>query len=411
VLKVAFSEIFDVDVIALDLFLLQKPQKQFGIYADEHIKEIAARLKSYDYVNIQFEAGLYGVTARAILRRMKMLIDAAPNLILTMHRVDVAQDADILSAIKESILKLRAAPLFQFVRAKEFSVLYQAIVRYCRDRSRDKNVWIKVHSKREARVIRDLFKFRNVFHYPLAFLKRETREELKSEPRADLVTRFALPQGSKIFGVFGYISNYKGIETAIKSLAHLPDNWYLLIVGSQHPQSIKNYVDVDPYLESIIDLVKDEQKAKEANALKQARVAHYAGKHDDRIGVGTSIVDRVKFVGNLEDEDFMRVLRDIDAVALPYIEVGQSMSGVIVLALEAGARIIAANNFSVAETRKYFGDVFERFDIGNYIELAQRLQMPQLNADAEKDKAFATYNITKSVELQAQVFEGKYQNV
>lgn len=410
VLKVAFSDIYDVDVIPLDLFLLQKVQKQFDVYADEHIKSICRKLSSYDYVNIQFEAGLYGVTAKSILRRMKMLINAAPNLILTMHRVEVAQDSSLLTALKQSVMSLKAGPLFQYVRAKQFATLYRDIVDACRVANRSKPVWVKVHSRRESRVVKDLFKFPNCIHYPLAFLSKDTRDQLKSEPRNDLVKRFGLPEGSKVFGVFGYISNYKGIETAIRSLAYLPDNWYLLMVGSQHPQSVKSYIDVDPYLESIIDLIKAQDTERDAAAFKKARINYYAGEKGGNEHISSRITERVKFVGNLEDDDFVRVLRDIDAVVLPYIEVGQSMSGVIVLALEACARIIAANNFSVAETRRYFGDVFERFDIGNYIELAQRLQSEALNVEAAKELAFDTYNITKSVQYQADVFEGNVKN-
>ncbi len=412
VLKVAFSEIFDVDVIPLDLFLLQKPQPFINIHADAHIKSICAKLKNYDYVNIQFEAGLYGATAGAILRRMKWLIDAAPNLILTMHRVDVAETTSLLEAIGKSVRALRAGPLFHHFRNKEFSVLYHNIVLHCKEQSARKNVWIKVHAKREHRVIRDVFRFKNVIHYPLAFLNKEEQKKVKALPKADLAARFGLPQGSKLFGVFGYISNYKGIETAIKTVAQLPTDWHLVIAGSQHPQSIKAYKDVDPYLESILNLIANEDAERERKLAKLARVNHYLEKTevvDERLT--KPITDRIKFIGSLDDDDFVHVLRDIDAVVLPYIEVGQSMSGVIVLAMEAGGRVLGANNLSFAETRKYFGDTFERFDIGNHIELAQRLQAEPLEVEAARTAIFETYNIRNSVALQAQVFEGTYKNV
>jgi glycosyltransferase involved in cell wall biosynthesis len=411
VLKVAFSELYDVDVIPLDLFLLQKPQKELERYGDDHIRDICAKLKNYDYVNIQFEAGLYGTAAKNILTRMKWLIQAAPNLVLTMHRVDLAVELSFVRAVKDSITSFRIAPLFQFYRSKAFSTLYRDIVAFCKLQSLKKNVWVKVHAKREARIIKDLFNFGNVIHYPLAFLNKTQREELRTEPKNDIAARFGLPAGAKAFGVFGYISNYKGIETAIKALSFLPDDWYLLMVGSAHPQAVKFYADIDPYLESVLDLIKSEQATKESQLLKSSRITHYSNKQGAADTLDARrITDRVKFVGNLEDEDFVRVLRDIDAVVLPYIEVGQSMSGVIVLGLEAGGRIIGANNFSFAETRKYFGDVFERFDIGNYVELAQRLVSKPENFDKARDDAFEKFNIMSSVELQSRVFEGSYKN-
>ena len=120
--------------------------------------------------------------------------------------------------------------------------------------------------------------------------------------------------------------------------------------------------------------------------------------------------ERVRFIGSLPDPEFIEALRLSDAVVLPYIEVGQSMSGVIVLGMEAGAKLICANNHSFAETRKYFGDTFLGFDIGNYIELAQKVRhaaaQPVRSAmRPARDIAYDRYNIRGSVMTQLERFQ------
>src|SRR5947208_14226686 len=62
-----------------------------------------------------------------------------------------------------------------------------------------------------------------------------------------------------------------------------------------------------------------------------------------------------------------------DAVVFPYLEVGQSSSGPIYQALELGCRIIASRTHTFLGFGEYQKDAIEFFDIGNHLELAERL--------------------------------------
>jgi hypothetical protein len=84
---------------------------------------------------------------------------------------------------------------------------------------------------------------------------------------------------------------------------------------------------------------------------------------------------------------------------LPYLEVGQSMSGVIALAIECGANLYCARNRSFAEVMKYYGEVFVSFDIGNYVELAQKIQRGGNRFEEARSRALATYNLHSNVAL------------
>lgn len=428
VLKQAFSEFVEVDVLALDLFLLQKKESVFRRAADDHIRAIAEKLKQYDYVNIQFEAGLFGKTIPDIKRRIGWLINAAPNLILTMHRIDVesVKSGRILSQIiKERSLK----PLKRRAGSRRFINLYRHIVEQVEDAGKRKNAWIKVHTKRERRVVTDIYRMPNCFDYPLAFLTPQERESAWAQSDVEAFrARNNFGPDDKIIGLFGYISEYKGIETALQSLLELPPEYKLVFFGSHHPQSIQAHSVIHPFIEKLIDMmgdVDDEVYARETRKARlrrlempvvQVNAEKSPADQPEQLKTIPLLSERVRFIGSLPDPEFIEALRLSDAVVLPYIEVGQSMSGVIVLGMEAGAKLICANNHSFFETRKYFGDTFHGFDIGNYVELAQKIRYAVAKPEVStmrlaRDKAYQKYNIRGSILAQLEHFQHHIEKV
>lgn len=420
VLKKAFSEFVEVDVIPLDLFLLQKKSAVFRKAGDEHIMAIANRLKTYDYVNIQFEAGLFGTTIPDILRRILILIDAAPNLILTMHRIDVGQMTS--RQAWQDVIRMRSFKSWKkYTGGRKFSELYRAIILQCKFAAKKKNVWIKVHTKRERRVVTEIYQFSNCFDYPLAFLTEQERADAWAhDDRTAFLQKHGFQPEDVVVGLFGYISEYKGMETAIQAMGELPEHYKLAIFGSHHPQSVRPHTALHPYIESLLDLMDDvdlenyETLVKDAK-LKKLRAPQFRiesnGDETEAAPkrIAPTLKERVRFIGSLPDPEFIEALRLTDAVVLPYIEVGQSMSGVLVLGMEAGARMICANNHSFSETRKYFGDVTTGFDIGNHVELAQKVvackKFPERSEYREaREGAYLKYNIRDSISVQLSKF-------
>jgi glycosyltransferase involved in cell wall biosynthesis len=401
VLKNAFNEHVDTDVIALDLFLLQKRGRVFRDAGDRHIKQIAEKLKTYDYVNIQFEAGLYGLSEKDSLRRIKILINASPSLILTMHRFDppsLTRFEIIFRAIKRGSFPA----LVQGFVSQRWAAFYQRVVLACEERGKRANVWIAVHTRRERRMIQEVVGFQKVFDFPITFLRPSERSELLDTDRtAEFRRRYNIADGVKVVGAFGFVSEYKGYETLIRALAILPENYQLFIFGGQHPGSITTNVPVDPYIKKLIDEVQGETKTYIKDQTR--RISPFVKSAKDlsafRDLFKFNLMDRVRFCGSLPDPEFLEALRHCDAVALPYLEVGQSMSGVIALSIECGANLYCSNNHSFNEVRKYMGDVYHRFDVGNYVELAQKLTGPANDFRVERDAAFLKYNISTNVDL------------
>ena len=410
-LKLEFSKFVDVTVLPLDLFLLQSPYKSLKNAADRHIKRICETISTFDYVNIQFEAGLYGSRTPDILRRIKWLIDAAPNLILTMHRVDTGE-ISFFEALRAT-LKARSFSAFRKVKGQShFAKLTGDIIRHCKAAGKSKNLWIKVHTRKDTRAINELFSFANVFDFPLTFMgKNELLPRAPISNREAFLSRYGFSPSDKVVGLFGYLSEYKGIETAIDSLSRLPLEYKLGLFGSQHPQTIKRNEAVSPYIEKLINQMDDIDEEMQDKAEKSALVHYLANQPaaDLCAESGNSIAERIHFIGSLNDEDFVEALRLCDVVVLPYLEVGQSMSGVVVLGLEAGARLICANNHSFSEVKRYYTETFVSFDVGNAHELARKIALvssdpERFNFRENRTKAFERFNRERSIQLQLEKF-------
>lgn len=408
-LKKAFEVHYDVEVLPLDGFVLRRPGSLFNRLGKKHINAMAQRLKAFDYVNLQFEAGLYGANLHSIRRNTFALIDAAPNLILTMHRLDMVENSlldDIYLMIKEWSLQA----MIRRRMGSSYAKLYRDIILHCRKRARGKNVWIKVHTKREQRLVTEAFGFKNCIDYPICFLDCDDRESILAKVEPGVVqARYALPPDAKTIGAFGYISSYKGFETVIRAVSLLPKEWHLLVVGSQHPNSVRAWLTLDPYLEILLKEIEGGgvEEGSELPKRLQSQV-RFSGRVEDMEVVrqkARALLDRVRFIGNVEDDDFTFLLRNVDATVLPYLEVGQSMSGVVALAVESGARLFCSNTMSFNEAARYYGRVYGTFDIGNYVEVAQRVQFDSTDYGAARDAAYERYNIARSVDLHRHVYE------
>jgi glycosyltransferase involved in cell wall biosynthesis len=370
---------FQVDVLDLDQYLLRNKSKRVQKLAEQHIADMAARLRDYDAVNIQLEHGTLGRTPTQILRRFKMLCAAAPELSVTFHTAMDAMPLD-WGQFFATLGRGRVIRAFEYAFASRREAMLSApLYGFLRRLMARKPVNLIVHTKREMRLLQNVYRLANVHHHPLAFLPVEQAEIIRAQSsRNAFPTLASLPPSAKLLGTFGFLSPYKGFETAIKALGYLPDDYHLAIFGAVHPQTIKRHDAIDPYVETI---------------LKQAHIggsllSEVAESSSDRVSVNFTVGDnleslishpkdlsaRVHFVGALSDQEFASAMAICDAVVVPYLEVGQSASGVISIALEMGCRVIASRTLAFLQFARYHPGALEFFDIGNYLELAQRIK-------------------------------------
>lgn len=375
-LEKQLSPHMDVTVFDLDQFLLRSPHRRVRQQADRHIQEIARALPAFDFVNIQLEYGTLGLTAERILRRLGWLLDAAPAVSITFHTMLEVSTGLRWGEAGAALARLRPhRAVTALVGGVRDDILARRAYALLRRTERRKTLRLIAHNRRDARLLHEVLGFRDVSHHPLSFVSASESEAVRAGARRhDFPQLRHLPADAKLIGTFGFLSTYKGFETAVRALRLLPPDHHLLVFGGVHPQAIKRFATIDPYVDqllregrvgrSVLDVLREEG----AGGLRlEADAARVMEAHPNDLG------PRIHFMGVLDDAGFARAMAICDTVVMPYLEVGQTSSGAIALALNMGCRVVASRTRAFLQLARYFPDEIEFFDIGNYAELAQRV--------------------------------------
>ena len=375
---------FEVDVFDLDQFFMRSTNRKIKLVADDIIKAFCEKAKTYDFVNIQFEHGIFGRNKSEFLPRFRWIAEAAPALSVTFHTV-LPEDPLDSSQVLEDLSRLRIYDAWSVVRNhRERKAINRYLFGVIREQSAKKPVHTIVHTRREMMFLRNIHGLPSVIDHPLAFFPQETVSRLKTEATRDQFPLLEnLPADTKLIGVFGFLSEYKGFETVVRALQFLPDKYHLLFFGGVHPNEIKKQQKIDPYIRKLLDVAYIDSSALDVLGDRKASVSlDFDGltklsRHPNYVG------HRIHFMGSQSDEGFARGMCICDHVVLPYIEVGQSASGPMSIALEMGARVIAARNRAFMQFARYNPNTIEFFEIGNHLELAERIRSrPEFPVDS-----------------------------
>ncbi|MGC6369536.1 glycosyltransferase [Pseudomonas sp. S2.OTC.A_B10] len=342
-----YQEGVQVEVVELDLKLLQSIKRSVRAKANEHIQEICTRLKDYDLVNIQMEAGLYGTLPGDIVNRFRKLVSANPHTSVTLHSPRLISSAQ--SASRAGIKKLLKFDIKGGLRdliGDKYAQIHLNINRKIVQAAIKFNARMIVHTNRSEKQVRDFFSYTNIVVHPLKMVP--VGYVPNHDTLGDIARQANLAESDRLVGMFGYISAYKGHVDALNALEQLPDNYKLLIFGRQHPQTLKANGKPDEYLERLIGLIKNNSLLKK----------------------------RVFFMGELNDNDFLDVVSSVDVAWLPYYENGQDGSGIASICLDLCPRVLCSTSFAFDELFKLvtYNNVM-RFDIGNILEMGLKTEM------------------------------------
>ncbi|MCW8309407.1 hypothetical protein AruPA_20520 [Acidiphilium sp. PA] len=399
------SSVADVTVFDLDQYLLRNTRRPVIKLAEKHINEIAAKLPEFDAVNIQLEHGTFGKTPDRILSRLSKIVKASPRMCITFHTI-LDSDNSALSDAWHQALKGRIDRALALVGMNlRGRVLSFGVYRMLRKTQKKKDVAIIVHNKRDMRLLRDVYGLKGVEHHPLAYMDELEVDRVKATVSRTMFPTLAhLPEGTKFVGTFGFLSRYKGFETAIRAMYGLPDNYHLLIFGGVHPQGIRKEEPIDKYVDSLIKAARIDVTV--ARSLKDTfgQVNSSGDPASLIMNHPQNLNGRIHFMGALSDDDFAAAMAYCDSVVLPYLEVGQSSSGPVAIALEMKARVIASRTLAFMQYEMYHKGQIEFFDIGNFVHLAQLIGSdPAIDPDGRH----LEYNVdtNRKVYLKALGFE------
>ena len=370
-----YSDDVEVHVVELDLQLLQSTSRSVRRKAEQHIDDLCQQLSKFDAANIQLEAGLFGTLPTDITDRVKRLIESNPNVSVTLHspRLKAATNSTIRGGIKDILrLKIRSgiAQILDDMRGN----IHLKVNRKMIKTAIENNCRLIVHTKRAASQIKLFFNYENVTIHPLKIVPEDFKPN--SSVLSSIKKEIDIKSDDIVLGMFGYISAYKGHLDALNALKVLPDNYKLLIFGRQHPQTLKANGVVDEYLEMLQTEIKQHDKKLSNQNLRNSK---YSKKELPPL---TLLRDRVFFLGELEDDDFMSVAGTVDIAWLPYYENGQDGSGIASICLDSCPKVVCSSSFAFDQLfRLVKYNNTTRFDIGNTLELATRTkQMASRNA-------------------------------
>ena len=362
------QEELDVNIIGLPVDMLRSLSPHAKISSNNFIQKVCNEARQADVVNIQFEPGLFGISPKIIFERLKKIIDASKLVLITYHTVPKINSPQLQFNI-ESIKKYIKSFFDNYVFRKLFKCVFR----------NQKKFHHIVQTRREFLNF-SLFGFdpKTISTMPLAFLTKDKKAELSKSFARSHINQIYGVKNKRVIGCFGFLSAYKGIETVIRSMLYLPLDYTLLIVGGLHPEGIHLEAIDQPYIMKLIGEIKS----------KKSRV---------------DLVERVKFCGALNNDEFIQVMKGCDAVVLPYAEVGQTSSGPAAIALDLQIPVYASRNMCFRELDKFVPNILSLFEIGNHLELATKIRY----RDSERPVRIAArkeYNKKFNVEARANIY-------
>ncbi|MGP2516659.1 hypothetical protein [Yersinia sp. 2545 StPb PI] len=333
---------YEAECVSLNLLLTQSTNRDIRIKADKHISDICMKLKSFDGVNIQFEAGLYGTLPSDIYKRVMKLSLANPNTSVTLHSPRLINDsASQREVIKLLMLRIKSGIGLYFKSLRE-SVSKRINGRIIKKLAGNK-INLIVHTLRAKEQIELMYNYDNVSVHPLKLVPESPN--INENIIQDIKQSYSFSKETKIIGVFGFVNEYKGHSLAIQAMEYLPNNYKLMFFGRQHPQTIKNNELVNGYIASLQKSI-----------------------------INKKLKSRVFFMGEYGNDEFISLAATVDFVWLPYVENGQDGSGIAAICFDVAKRVLCSSSFAFDEMLKLISsyDNYMRFDIGNYLELSNK---------------------------------------
>ena len=377
ILRGGFEETVQADLVAINHQLLGSRGKDAVALGDRHIDDLCRTIAQYDYVNIQFEYSLFGIYAWDVLRRFKKLVHHSQNLVVTFHRVELPRPKPPFWMAYEVFYDFA-----NYRQAIEMSDIYLRLLNVAAEAGRHKNVRVLVHTPREKKRALVMAPHAKVDYFPLTFLPDRDRTQFLAEKNpAAWKQKLGLSASAKVVGLFGFISNYKDFVTPLKALMQLPSDYVICLFGSQHPMSFREEQKMLPYLRELLDIIESSEDE--------------------------NLTDRVRFMGHVNDTEMYQAVVNSDVVVVPYLEVGQGMSGIASICLDLKANVIFSNNFSFNELKHYCPEGIRTFDMGNYVELAQKIARLEIDPalDQKLDRYYQKYNLKENIRFHLDLFE------
>ena len=399
------QDYYDITVFDLDQVIFKSKSKRVSELAEKEVYRICQNLPNFDAVNIQLEHGTLGNTPAQIKKRLFKFFQSANKLTVTFHTIIHSEKVteNFFPFLLKGKVKQAYTRLKQNSRDNQLGTPLYAMLKKLQ---KQKPVSIICHTRRDARALEMLYGLENVYHHPLAYYSSDEAKIIRSE--TSLSKNFPLLEknvmkNDVLLGCFGFLGAYKGLGTAIHALKLLPSNYKLAVFGGVHPNAIQKNELINPYLDGVLKSLHAGEKAfsptvsdsingvqLNLNSIEELKQVINLESQED-------LSQRVFFMGSLTDDMFPKAMAVCDIVLLPYVEVGQSASGPMSMAVDMGSNIIASRTKAFMQFARYYPNRFEMFDVGNYLQLSQQISSFNINYLENTEEKY-NYSVASNVE-------------
>lgn len=321
----------------------QELKKSFGATAEganKFIKDLCEKLKSFDAVSVQCEYSLFADSVSISVERIQRILAANKNSTITLHTIiNRSSSAEIEFPSIANLLGHPKHTIFKFFKDLRLTAMAKGELRLFQFIKRNK-IKVIVHTETTKRILQQRFGLSNVDCHPLCYTNQQDKAGFNHEIcRSDLTKRLGLKPEDKLVGVFGFFGAYKGFDYAIKCISRLDSRFKLLVFSGLHPNAIR--VSDTSQIDGLIELARKNK-----------------------------VLDRVFFMGSVDDASMYKAIAGVDFSWLPYREVGQEASAICSEVAELSRRMIVSRNFAFVDYMKFdLRKDYEFFEIGNIEEL------------------------------------------
>lgn len=303
-----------------------------------------------DAVNIQMELGLYGSNPNKSVRFIKKIIKAARKSSITMHRLDPPRPDFLRSSYNNSkSLKLNA--IFKELILYQVRRLYVDLVKF----GVRYNASFIVHTYRDEQRVLDIDPTANVIVHPIIWPENYGLDgEVKD---ISGYRNFYSDQTLPIIGLFGFMTDYKNFLQVVRVVNQTREH-NILLAGGTHPFSHEYGIRQDKKISQDSHGLISERQAISEIALNQT---------DGRMFL--------HLIHTPEDDDLIKLIRDVDIVCVPYSEVGQSASGIASLAVQFGKQLVFSDTFTSRELDRFLKSPLTKFDTNSDFSLVSTLRI------------------------------------
>ncbi len=322
------------------------------------IAKVIEKVCACDAVNIQLELALYGPTPAKSAKFLQQIINNAQKISITMHRVE-EKPQDLLKmsykALKNGGFKRIIKTFMSALVYREIFSAYKKIIRFANSRQ----ATFIVHTYREEERIKKICPTAKILVHPIVWpltMQKDTAViNLKEKFAKDL----------PIIGLFGFISAYKNFEQVIRVADVAGFN--VLLAGGTHPKA---------YWYGSPDNSSSSYKVSDITFNKLDSCYIYTAPDDDTL------------------YNFMAA---VDLVVVPYLETGQSGSGIASLAVQYGKRVIFSDTCLATELIPFLNKRPFLFDVSSDASLIYAVR-DSLKFNQERELSFAQHNFKTNID-------------